>query len=79
MPIDRWTDKEDVVQTQNGELVNHKKNNAIGSNMDAPKDYHTKWRKPERERQLPYDNTYMWNRKDDTGELIYETETESHT
>ena len=35
--------------------------------------------KAERERQIPYDITYMWNLKYDTNELIYETETDSQT
>ena len=34
-------------------------NNAICSKMDGPRDYHTKWSKSERERQIPYDITYM--------------------
>ena len=33
----------------------------------------------QRERQIPYDITYMWNLKYDTNELIYETETDSQT
>ena len=33
----------------------------------------------QKERQIPYDITYMWNLKYDTNELIYETETDSHT
>ena len=33
----------------------------------------------ERERQIPYDITYMWNLKYDTNELVYETETDSQT
>ena len=33
----------------------------------------------ERERQIPYDITYMWNLKYDTNDLIYETETDSQT
>ena len=33
--------------------------------------------KSERERQIPYDITYMWNLKYDTNEHIYETETDS--
>ena len=45
--------------------------------MDGPRDYHTKWSKSERERQIPYDITYRWNLKYDTNELTYETETES--
>ena len=38
-------------------------NNAIWSNIDGPRDYHTKWSKSERERQISYDITYMWNLK----------------
>ena len=43
------------------------------------RDYHTKCSKSDRERQKPYDITYMWNLKYDTNELIYETETDSQT
>ena len=46
--------------------------------MDGPRDYHTKWSKSDRERQI-YDITYMWNLKYDTNELIYQTETDSQT
>ena len=65
----------------NGILLSHKKeyNNSIYSHMDGPRDYHTKCNKSERERQIPYDITYMWNLKYDTNELIYETETDSQT
>ena len=31
--------------------------------MDGARDYHTKWSKPDRERQTSYDITYMWNLK----------------
>ena len=65
----------DVVCIYNGILLSHKKewNNAICSNMDEARDYHTKWSKSER--QIPYDyhlyveskiwynQTYLWNRK----------------
>ena len=51
-------------------------NNAICSNMDGPRHYHTKWSKSERERQIPYDIIYMWNLKYDTSELIYKIETD---
>ena len=54
-------------------------NIAICNNMDGPRDYHTKWSKSERERQIPYDITYMCNLKYDTIELIYKTETDSQT
>ena len=47
--------------------------------MDGPRDYHTKWSKSERERQIPYNITYMWNLKYETNEPIYKTETESWT
>ena len=37
-------DKDDVVYMYNGILLSHKKeqNNAICSNVDGPRDYHTK-------------------------------------
>ena len=54
-------------------------NNATCSYIDGPRDYHTKWGKSERERQIPYDITYMWNLKYDINELIYQTETDSQT
>ena len=47
--------------------------------MDRPRGYHTKWNKLDRERQILYDITYIWNLKYDKGELIYETETNSQT
>ena len=43
--------------------------------MDRPKDYHAKWSKSDREKQISYDIAYMWNLKEnDTNELIYKTE-----
>ena len=40
--------------------------------MDGPRDNHTKWSKSDRERQISYDITYMWNLvfKNDTNELF---------
>ena len=66
----------------NGILLSHKEewNNAICSHMDGPRDYHTKWSKPERERQIPYDITYMCRlKKKDTNELIYKIEIDPQT
>ena len=47
--------------------------------MDATRDYETKRRKLERERQIPYGITFMWNLRYGTNELIYETETVTDT
>ena len=79
MSIDRGMDKEDVVYTHNRILLSHKNewNNAIYCNMDRLRDYHIKWSKSDRERQIPYDITYMWKLKYDTNELTYKTETDS--
>ena len=52
-------------------------NNVICSNMDATRDYHAKWSKSEREKQIPNDITYMWNLKCGINEPIYKTETDS--
>ena len=46
--------------------------------MDGPREYHTEWSKSDRERQILYDITYMWNLKNNTDEAIYKTETDSH-
>ena len=35
--------------------------------------------KSNRERQVSYDITYMWNLKNDTNELTYKTEIDSQT
>ena len=66
----------------NGILLSHIKkwSNAICSNMDGPRDYHIKWSKSDRERQISYDITYMWNlKKHDINEFIYKTEIDSQT
>ena len=47
--------------------------------MDATRDYQTKWSKSEKEKQIPYDITYMCNLKYDTNDPIYGIETESGT
>ena len=68
-----------MVRIYNEILLSHKKeqNNAICSHMDGPRDYLTKWNKPNRARQIPYDIIYMWNLKYDPNELIYKVETDS--
>ena len=68
MSINRWMDKEDVTHIYNGILLSHKIewNNAICSNMDRRRDYHTKWSKSDRERQTQYDITYICYLKYDT-------------
>ena len=52
MSISEGVDKEGVVPIYSGILLSHKKewNNAICSNMDGPRDYHTKWSKPEKDK-----------------------------
>ena len=46
--------------------------------MSKPRDYHTKWGKSDRERQILYDITYMLNLKKDTNKLICKTQTYQH-
>ena len=74
-------DKEDAMYTHNGILPNHKEqwNNAICSNIDEPRDNHTKWSKSYRERRTLYGTIYMWNLKYDTNELIYKRERDLQT
>ena len=57
---DEWI-KKMLVFIHNRILLSHKKewNDAICSYMDGPRDYHIKWSKSDRERQILYDITYM--------------------
>ena len=74
MFTDRWMDW-DVVHVYNGIPLSHKKN-TICTNMVGTRDSHTM---SERERQIPYDSTYLWTLKYSTDEPIYRTETDSQT
>ena len=77
--IDEWKQKmwythrhtHTHTDTHNGILLSHKKiwNNAICSNMNAPRDCHTEWSKSEKDKyhmifvESAYTSTYMWNLK----------------
>ena len=66
-----------IIHIPNGILLSHKKeqNNTICSNTDGARDSHTKWSKSERERQILYGITYIWNLIFDTNEPFYRKET----
>ena len=54
----------------NGILLSHRKkwNWVICSEVDGPRVCHTEWSKLEREKQILYANTYIWNlRKNKNG------------
>ena len=63
MSTSRWMDKEVVVQIYNGILLSYTKERVwVSSNeVDEPRAYYTEWSKSERERQILYINTYIWN------------------
>ena len=63
MSINRGMDKEDVLHIYNGILLSHKKewNSVICRDMDGPRECYTEWSKSEREKQILYNNAYMWN------------------
>ena len=54
-----------MVHMYNGILLRHLKewNNAICSNIDGTGDYHIKWGKSDRERQISDDITYVTSKK----------------
>ena len=54
-----------MIYIYNGILLSHKRewNNAMCSNLDGPRDDHTKWSKSNRGRQISYNNTNIWNLK----------------
>ena len=62
---DEWIKKMWYIYIYNRILLSYRKewNNAICSNMDESRDYHTKWSKSDRERQILYDMAYIWNLK----------------
>ena len=63
MSIDKGMGEEDVVRMYNGILLSHKKeqNNAIYINMDGPRDFHSEWSKPDKDKY--HDIAYTWNLK----------------
>ena len=76
--MDRKTDKEDVVYTYLYNKIKEEWNNTICSNMDRPRDYHTKRSKPDRETQISYEMSLIcriWT--NDTNEFMYKTKINS--
>ena len=63
MSIDRWMDKEVVVHMHNGIILTYnKKHIRVSTNeVDEPRAYYIALSKSERERQIWYINTYIWN------------------
>ena len=63
MSIDRWMNKEVVVYIYSEPLLHHKKAWiwVRCNEVDEPRAYHTEWSKSEREKQISYGITYMWN------------------
>ena len=56
---EEWIKKMWCIHTHKGILLSQiERNNAICRNMDGPRDYHTKWSTPDRERQISYGMTY---------------------
>ena len=66
MTVNRWMDKEDVcvyIIYYCYHSARKRWNNAMCSNMDGPRDNHTKWSKSDGERQISNDIASMWNLK----------------
>ena len=63
MSIDKWMAKEELVHIKNGILLSHKKELIwVSSNqVDETRLYYTQWSKSEREKQISYINTDVWN------------------
>ena len=59
--ISRWMDKTTIGHLHNGILLGHKKEEkfTLSDSMSGPGEYYSKWNKPVRERQVPYDFTPM--------------------
>ena len=61
--ISRWEDKKALVHLHNGILLGSKKQGSLTfcNSMYESGEHYAKWNKPARERQIPYDLTYLWN------------------
>ena len=73
-------DKEDVVHIYSGKLLSHKKNEITplaATWMDLEIIILSEVSQSEKDKY--HDITYMWNLKNDTNELIYNTEIDSQT
>ena len=72
MPINRWLDKEVMIHIYNGILLSYKEkwNPAICDGMDGPIGYYAERSKSDREREIPYDFTYMQNLWEKKNKLI---------
>ena len=70
-----------MVRIHNRILLSHEKewNNVICSNMDEPRDYHPKWSKPDRERQMTYEYHLCVESKTWHKWTYLQTETDSQT
>ena len=81
MSISRGMDKEDVMHIYNGVLLSHRKelNNAICSNMDGPRDYHTKQNKSDKDKYHMIFTYNVESKKMIQMNLIYKTEIDSQT
>ena len=58
MSTDRGMHEDDVAHIYNGVLLSHLKNTATCSNMNRPREHHTKWNKPEKEKYYMISLTY---------------------
>ena len=70
-----------MVHTYDGILLSHKKKciRASSNEVDEPRAYYTELSKSEREKQISYINTYIWNEKDGTDEPICRAAMETQT
>ena len=68
-----------MVHIYNGILLSHEKEwiNAIWSNMDGPRDYHTNWSKSDKDKYHMI--SLICGIKKNTNELIKKTETDLQT
>ena len=52
----------------------------FAANMNGLRECYTKWSKSDREGEISYDTSYVWNiKRNDTNEVAYKTGTESQT
>ena len=72
---DEWIKRCCTSSIYNGILLSYKKkwNWVICNEVDGPGFCHTEWTKPEREKQILYANTCIWNLKEEEKKRLWRT------
>ena len=62
LSVDEWIKQLwDIYTMEFYSAIKKEENVALCNSMDGLREHYAKWNKPVKERQIPYDDTHMWN------------------